>query len=106
MFYRGTEVGCCAIMHEERKRGSKEASSKGNKQNKRVCVCQKLCSTKVGEEPTDTHTFQQTSHTHAANGDLVATLTKLTNALSIVCVFMHAREGLCQGADQSRHGPQ
>lgn len=32
MLYRGAEVGCCAIMYEERKGGSKEASSKGNKQ--------------------------------------------------------------------------
>lgn len=32
MFYQGTVVGCCAIMYEERKGGSREASSKGNKQ--------------------------------------------------------------------------
>lgn len=32
MFYQGTEVGCCAIMYEEQKGGSREASSKGNKQ--------------------------------------------------------------------------
>lgn len=60
-----------------------------------MCVCQKLRSTLVGEEPTDTHTLQQASHTHAANGDLVVMLTKHTHALSIVCVHFCAHASVC-----------
>lgn len=38
MFYRDTEVGCYAIMYEERKGGSKGGSSKGNKK-RQIGLC-------------------------------------------------------------------
>lgn len=72
-----------------------------------MCVCQTLGSTEAGEEPTDTHTPQQTSHTRAANGDLVVLHTCIVNCLRVcVCVCLSARKRLRQGADRSRHGPK
>lgn len=93
MFQRGTEVGCCAIMHEERKRGSKAASSKGNKQ-RQTGVCLPEAPLNLSGRRTNRH-----PHTHAAIGDLVATLTEHTHththALSIVCVRFCARASVC-----------
>ena len=63
MFYRGTEVGCCAIIHEERKRGSKEASSEGNKQRQTgVClpdVCLNLSRRRTNRHPHTPANIQQ-----------------------------------------------
>lgn len=64
MFYRGTEVGCCAIMHEERKRGSKEASSKGNKQ-RQTGVCLPDSRLNLSRRRTNRHSHTPTNITRS-----------------------------------------
>lgn len=104
MFHQGTEVGCCAIMHEEWKRGSKEASSKGNKQ-RQTGVCLPDAWLNLSRRRSNRHPRTPTNITHSQQ---MVTWLLCTRALSIVCVCvcLSARKCLCQGADHSRHGPK
>lgn len=85
MFYHGTKVGCCAIMYEVRKGGSKEASSKGNKQ-RQTGLCLPFALLNWGgrllqkNQHTRPHarthiSFISSHHSHTANGDPVVTHT-------------------------------
>lgn len=64
MFHQGTEVGCCAIMHEERKRGSTEASSKGNKQ-RQTGVCLPDAWLNLSRRKSNRHPRTPTNITHS-----------------------------------------
>lgn len=92
MFQQGTEVGCCAIMHEERKRGSKAASSKGNKQ-RQTGVCLPEAPLNLSGRGTNRHPHTPTSITHSRSNwwpGCYADKTH-THTLSIVCVRFCAR---------------
>lgn len=87
MLYRGAEVGCCAIMYERRKGGSKEASSKGNKQRQTGrCLPVALLDEGGGllqenqHTPTDPYKHLALSLTHSTvNGDPVVLLHTFTH---------------------------
>lgn len=66
MFYWGTEVGFCAIMYEEKKRGSEEASSKGNKQRQTgVCLPDVLLNLSRRRTNRRPHTPTHTTHSRS-----------------------------------------
>lgn len=98
MFQRGTEVGCCAIMHEERKRGSKAASSKGNKQ-RQTGVCLPEAPLNLSGRRTNRHPHTPTSITHSRSkwwpGCYADKTHTHTHALSIVCVLFCAHASVC-----------
>lgn len=85
MFYQGAEVGCCAIIYEEWKWSSKGGSSKETNRDKRVCICQPLCTTSAGgllQKNKQTPTHPNKHHIHTANGDPFVLLFSCTHQLT------------------------
>lgn len=76
MFYRDTEVVCHAIMYEERKGGSKEGSSKGNKK-RQIGLCLPVALLNKGGGLLPLHP----QHTHTDN-----TLSFPSHQSQIVCL--------------------
>lgn len=99
MFYPGTKVGCCAIMHEERGGRSKEASSKGGKQRQTgLCLPVALLGLGGGllQESQHTHTNLSFIQSHS-KFYLFLLLHRQTHTLSLgrksthVCVRVFVR---------------
>lgn len=91
MFYPGTKVGCCAIMHEERGGRSKEASSKGGKQRQTgLCLPVALLGLGGGllQESQHTHTNLSFIQSHS-KFYLFLLLHRQTHTLSLGRKSMH-----------------
>lgn len=104
MFYRGTEVGCCAVMHEERKGGSKEGGWK-RKQTETNRFVFASHSAQLGRRTAAggsirTHAQARRQHTHmqpvsprpsqTANGDPVVLLSSGRQRMFMSYVFVCA----------------
>lgn len=125
MLYRGTEVGCCAIMYEERKGGSKEASSKGNKQRQTGrCLPVALLNEGGGllqeNQHTPTHSYKHlapplshTQHSKWGPGCSLAHIHTLSSGWKVcmyvwVCVCTHTwmHQCQCRGVGHCCLGPK
>lgn len=96
MFQRGTKVGCCAIMHEERKRGSKAASSKGNKR-RQTGVCLPEAPLNLSGRGTNRHPHTPTSITHSRSKWWPGCYADKTHTRIVhcLCAFLCTRASVC-----------